>query len=429
MSKRRTSRSPIGTLPPELLLIIFKFVYVTARHSPLFFLPCFEGACIAEEKCFCDGTPSEGSDWTDDEYQPLGLFPNSVASVCSLWGNIMLLVPIFWTRIIIILDSEVFPPPNLDLQLRASGERPIDIIVTRASQLDAVCSKDIEQSRMMHIVNVLRPHFQRCRKLRFRVVHSSSLPCLSAVLPPTMPHMQKLLLKSAIDSGRPEVKPYDLLTQASLFQWSRLRTITIDGWNFTDLHTYPITPSKQIFKACRTLSITFGGEGFPFSSVVKLLKKVHIDTFEVDSVTFTQGDDIDDLFSVDNLCLKNLNAEVTGFILSACDLADALTITNCAISSIRQMPVTDNLFLKDIGLGQGFGEFLRTWCGEQLVVTSCPGLNDEVVEMMCLEDESKRYALGMKGLNTRHCNGFTLEAMKKLVEVRSGTLQDNRGHR
>lgn len=97
---------------------------------------------------------------------PIGLikntdhWDNSVVLVCSLWG-IMLFVPIFWTRTIIILDYEIFPPPNLDLQLCASGERSIDIVVTQASQLDAIGLKDIEQSRMIHIINVLRPHFRQ----------------------------------------------------------------------------------------------------------------------------------------------------------------------------------------------------------------------------------------------------------------------------
>src|ERR1700733_5612324 len=72
----------ISHLPAELLLIIFKLVYAT----------------------------------TSQLYQPSSL----LASVCTIWRDVMSLVPEFWTHIFIHLDSEMFSIEDISAQLQWS---------------------------------------------------------------------------------------------------------------------------------------------------------------------------------------------------------------------------------------------------------------------------------------------------------------------
>jgi hypothetical protein len=426
-----TAHSSIQELSPELLLIIFKFVYVASRRSvPPITPACRNNACLVENKCFCYRLSDEKSDWdTSGDPHPTTLFPNSLASVCSHWGKVMLLAPAFWTRVIIILDSNTFPPPDLNLQLNSAGDEPIDIIVARAAKSNTVDS-NVEKSRMAYIITALCPHFRRCRKLCFNVVHSSSLPRLPGLLPPIMPHLQQLSLDGCIDSGCPTILPgpYDQPNKASEVNWSKLNTVVIDGWNFVDLYHRAPNLGEYIFPACGSLAIKFGGEGFPFSNVSEWLQEIPLRTFMVDSVSFSEDGVLD--FDISAVVLKNLSAEVTDTILSSCVNLDYLEIINCSGSNIGQMPVTYSLTLQNIGVDQSIERFIPTWDGlSKLHVTSCPGFNDVVLEMMGKTPMSTDDSLSADGthqwdLHIHQCNQFSVNALKELVRIRNEGPQE-----
>jgi hypothetical protein len=418
--------SPIQKLPSELLLTIFKFAYVAARRSMssltgVTICHNFNANCRAENKCFCYISPNEKYDWDmHEDSHPAALFPNSLASVCCHWENVMLLLPAFWTRVVIVLDSSTFPPPGLSLQLNSTKDEPIDIIVTRSPKSDALDS-DVEQSRMAYIVAVLRPHFQRCRKLHFNVTYSSSLPQLPAILPSIMSHLQQLSLDSSIDTGRPAVQPYDSWDDGSMVNWCKLKSITIDGWNLVDLYKRVPNSREQIFPACKSLAMKFGGEEFPFSNIIMLLRKHAIDGFTFDSVLFSKGENLHHTIYIDELVLKNLSADVTNTIISVCYGISSLAIINCFASVPLDMPVVDSFSLLDIDADQYIGGFIRTWSGADLHVIRCRGFDDDVLNMMGQRDRyGNFYAARMETLSINQCPHFSIEALKKLAKIRGG---------
>jgi hypothetical protein len=419
-----TPHSPIRALPPELLLIIFKFVYVASRRSVSPITPtCRNAACLAENKCFCYRLPDEKYEWdTSGDSHPTTLFPNSLVSVCSHWGKIVLLEPVFWTRVVIILDSTTFPPPGLTLQLDSAGDQPIDIVVTRTAKSNTEDS-DVEKSRMAYIMTALRPHFRRCRKLRFDVVHSSSLPRLRGSLPPVMPDLQELSLNSCVDSGHPAILPYDHPREALMVNWKSLNSLVIDGWNFADLLEHVPSPSTQVFPICELLAIKFGGEGFPFERVSELLRSTSIASLTVDSVLFSQRKDLnfDYALKMGTLVLKNLRAALTNIILSSFDdTIDFLEINNCSASEINEMPTAYKFTLRDIGVDQSLGRFIQTWSGPKLRVIDCVGFDDEVLEMMCEADECGYFpARLMEELHISQCNNFLLGSLQQFILVRN----------
>jgi hypothetical protein len=405
--------------------MIFKFSYVAARQrfstsGHNYITACYNSSCLAEKKCFCYQALGDNFDWDmRKDSPPTAQFPNSLALVCSHWGNVMLLSPTFWTRVIIILNSSTFPPLDLSLQLDSAGGAPIDIIVTRVSESDTL-DLGVEQSRMAYIVSALRPHFQQCRKLHFDVVHSSSLPQVLGILPCIMPHLQELSLDSCIDSGCPAVLPYDQPNKASKVNWPQLKTVIIDGWNFVDLYHHAPGPNEWIFSACKTLAIKFGGDGFPFNSVVELLDKIPIDSFTVDSVSFSEREATEDLdsFEIGTMALKNLSAKLTDTILSSYTYVESLEITNCYASNIDQMPVTYALTLRDIGVDQSIERVIQMWNGWELYVNNCPGFNDTALQMMgkiVIEDGDDR----KWDVQIHQCNYFSVKALKKLVKIRN----------
>lgn len=423
-----TSNSPIEKLPAELLLTIFKFAYVAARRSWL--TPtksaCDNTICLAEGKCFCYHLPGEAYGWDTSKGPLTTLFPNSLASVCSHWGKIMLLVPVFWTRVVVLLDSSIFPPPDLSHQLSAAGDRTIDVIVTRASKLDIAGPTDVEESRMAHIVNVLRPHLQRCRKLHFDVAYSSSLPRIAGILLPVMPHLRVLSLDSCSDTGPPTVLPYIQPDETSMINWQNLKTVSIDGWNFTDLYNRVPDPVEQIFSNCKSLAVKFGGERFPFGEISQLLNSTSISRFTADSVSFTQEEDLDDALAIDTLVLKNLDAELTNMILSFFIDISHLAIINCSGQDIDQMPAAHDFILDNIGIDQHIGNFISTWEGVKLHVTKCPGFDDDMLRMMTNldADNPSFYTYGdMKRLYISRCNNFSITALKQLVRSRNNSAQ------
>jgi hypothetical protein len=82
----------ISHLPAELLIIIFKLVYATT--SPF--------------------------------YQPISL----LASVCTIWRDVMSLLPEFWTDILIHLDSETFSIEDISAHLQWSRSLTIHVSIT-----------------------------------------------------------------------------------------------------------------------------------------------------------------------------------------------------------------------------------------------------------------------------------------------------------
>ena len=88
-------RANTKNLLAELLLMIFKLVSDQETRTLWF---------------------SECPDWIEISVMSTSLFPYAVASVCSLWRDVMSLVPGIWTRVVVLADfPSILPLSRLRL--------------------------------------------------------------------------------------------------------------------------------------------------------------------------------------------------------------------------------------------------------------------------------------------------------------------------
>ena len=164
----------IHDLPAEILLLIFKYVDKTVTRK--------RGKKISTR-------PAEESDLLSPS-----LFPYALAAVCSTWRDVMSLVPAFWTRVVILVDSNPTTLSAVELQLQWSRALPLDITVTRRER--SYTMDDLyEGKRVKAVMKLIGPHLPRCLSLRFDVIYSSSLPSLLKDFHGTAPLLKHLELE------------------------------------------------------------------------------------------------------------------------------------------------------------------------------------------------------------------------------------------
>jgi hypothetical protein len=118
--RRGRRRANTKNLPAELLMMIFKLVYDQETKTSKFL---------------------DSPKWIEKDIMSSSLFPYAIASVCSLWKDVMSLVPDFWTRVVVLVDSPSILP---SVVISWSRDLPIDLIITRK---DSEHSVDTQQER------------------------------------------------------------------------------------------------------------------------------------------------------------------------------------------------------------------------------------------------------------------------------------------
>jgi hypothetical protein len=133
-------------------------------------------------------------------------FTYGLWSVCTTWRDIMSLVPQFWTRIIIFLDSPTFSLADVRSHLEWSRDLLIDVTITKNKDHDLFAERESDENwRVRNVTVLLHPHIHRCQNISYNVIHSSSLPLLSTDLHGPIPHLKQLHLESARYSPNLEV--------------------------------------------------------------------------------------------------------------------------------------------------------------------------------------------------------------------------------
>ena len=123
MSYRWRPRASVASLPAELLLFIFKNVYVETRQGLSMIWP--HEWCEGLSECNCKPNEPYLTEWNDNtDLKSPSVFPYALSSVCKAWYDVMLLVPEFWTRLVIFLDNQPTAIAELRSQLSASRDLP-----------------------------------------------------------------------------------------------------------------------------------------------------------------------------------------------------------------------------------------------------------------------------------------------------------------
>jgi hypothetical protein len=197
-------------LPVELLLIIFEFLYKDQDIQ----LDKGETRYLM--------SPS--------------LFPYAPASVCSLWRDTMSLVPKFWRRVVILIDTPATRLSAIVSQLTWSRDCDSEVIVTQRNLYDRDAVKGPhERSNMISIMKILGSHMHRIRELRFYVAFSSSLPSFPADFHGAAIILERLYLQCIGDDGGPDFRTWVAPTEHEEFKCPRIRMLVLNYGNYREV--------------------------------------------------------------------------------------------------------------------------------------------------------------------------------------------------
>ncbi|KAG1729485.1 uncharacterized protein EDB91DRAFT_809920 [Suillus paluster] len=409
-------RAPATDLPTELLLRIFRLVYVENRAMQLE---------SSHSNRLCE-------DWTHEEPLSPTLFPFAVAAVCSRWCDVTAIVPEFWTRMTVTVDKNPTDISAIRACLRWSCSLPLDIMVAR-NIIDHDTPDEVECQRAQNIRALLRPHWGRIRRLHISVLHSDTLPFLFTDLDGPANLLQSLKLASAIDDGdskrkqpshRPLVAPV-------------LDTLDVSGRCFQDgLLQKPVQIACMIRITSVSISryrpFSAGAQGLSLWQTLRTLSElpmlddlslcdVHFDIYSgvVTGPAFSLG-------RLHTLALEKLdNSDVLKLVfavLRAAHLSSTI-ITDCKVNTLTRICYTDYLTFENMDASKNFVNVLRHWSGSSLTLDNCACVDDAYFDAMTgpfeSNSEEEHYmAPRMTKLRVKNCNRFTTHALRGLIQAR-----------
>lgn len=429
--------TPISRLPVELLLTIFRIVYVDS-FSPSYD-NLFTHLVLCESVGNCLSGPYE-TKWRerDDIISPI-LFPYALASVCTTWRDVMFLVPEFWTRIIILIDSELFSLSDIRLQLESSRNLSIDVTITKRSAIFE--GREVDENRLVgNVTALLHPHLQRCETIHYDVLHSSSLPTMSLDLSDSMPELRQLRLESTQCSNAYQSASRRSVYPRNVLRFPALEKLVIDGWNFIELYRNDPQWISHITGQLR-LSISHyipsgidGGrfsfhDAFEFMSRIPRLISLTLHDIEFDFELVMRLDRflVDEHFaSLSSIELNGLSSRLTTGILAYLELfyLDSITIIRCPLSEVGYPPHSPYLTLEDLPCTEDMCRYIAYWSGVELYISDCPTFDDSILEMLGSTwgsedgDGADLCAPRLFQLSLHNCTSFSTTALRSMVEAR-----------
>ena len=409
-----TTRALIGALPTELLLIIFKLVYMKSR-VPKDYIDLYD-MMLPPDSDF----PYETIWATDQNLLCPSLFPYALASVCSTWRDVMSTVPVFWTRVVILVDSNPTPLLVIKSYLHWSRDLPLHVTVTRQPGTFEGEDSD-EKLRVAAVMELLGPHVHRCHSLQFDVIYCSSLPSIRRDFYGVASGLEKLQLKCRVDDGRSDLSdPVEhkafscpILTKLVIDCRNFMDTCIIDAHlfkNVTSLHILHFSPSESageapsLYRVLETLQNYRGLSALTLSNI------------EFDFSPGSYGASSFKLFP-EEVTFEGLSSEVLGEFFHVTDATlEFATIRRCSIDTFYNF---SSLHLSLYEIDQDFGEFLSEWDGRYLYLKQCPGFDDNVLARMG-EAPLGGYlgAPNMDNLSISDCLNFSVGALREMVDAR-----------
>lgn len=423
----------ITSLPVELLLAIFKRVFVQTRisndQSALHI--CLSGSDDhLDRTCGCEDDPYE-TQWDIEETKDgFGscIFPYNISLVCHQWQEVAQLVPSFWTRLIVPIDSNPPPLPRIKFELGLSHSLPLDIIVRRRAAFDEEID---EKTYTREVMTLLAPHIWRCRTISFEVRNSSSLPSILLDFYGKAEFLLKLKLKCDVDDGggyeeRPAVRS---LSQD--FSCPALDELDIDGRNFAYACSNMASWRDCLVQSPRlsvALSNFIPGPGkdqefslndlFVFLHQFQQLAQLSISNvqYPFDHTPFHTIH-----LPTNSIVLRDLDR---GFIGSFTNLGtfdvESFSISNCPLDSIADVPQAYYTHVERIDPAENMVEFMTFWSGAHLSVVECPSFNDEAILQLCNDDGPE-----LQELFIENCPNVSPTALRRLVrKLRRGVEND-----
>ncbi|EDR06487.1 uncharacterized protein LACBIDRAFT_299915 [Laccaria bicolor S238N-H82] len=420
----------IASLPAELLLIIFKAVYITTRRC----VTIFDPHTLCEGPCDCELDSNEGTltEWNDhDHLTSLSVFPYALTSVCKQWYDLMLLVPEFWTRLVIFVDSQ--PTSTTDLRAQLSASRDQVFWAHIINRQDGIGEDFMERARVQAVVEALSPHLDRCERLTFNVMHNSSIPSIRRNFSGVCPFLTELLIECKIHDSKPKEVGEIEVKAPPLFP--NLERIALTGSAFADAYENPSwlsgieTKRLAMYKISHLSSIdvpdlTF----FNFLSVLGRFKgsMISLELYHVDLPTLPLDGNIPndwdfrlDFSSLHLEGLKKETFEEFGHFTSNSPTLESQTIRACELTDYG---ICHSYYLdvQDINDTEQLLSVVPTLSSRCVNFISCGGLNDAVLERLSMPDPySGEWGLeNLQDLSIFNSPEISVQGLKRLVKSR-----------
>lgn len=216
----------IQSLPKEVLIRIFEFVYQASRNRDL-------------------DSPGAFADPT--------LFPACIEGVCPAWKKLVLSVARFSDRFLVFVDQPVVYT-ELRTRFSISQDHSIDVYIVRKRY--EVQDDFEERSRVKGVMRLLVQHIKRCRVVVFDLLHNSSLPRVSD-FSEVAANLLTFRLRSrlpGVGPGIPDPNPAYRRNFRPFFS-RPLRYLDMDGNIFMDAMNIPQWPESFRFVSQKKLTI------------------------------------------------------------------------------------------------------------------------------------------------------------------------------
>ena len=418
----RLERASVASLPVELLLLILKSIYVDTREALATTSP---HECATE--CMYMPVGPYLTKWNDDDdLKSPSVFPYALSAVCKAWFNVMLLVPAFWTRLVIFVDEERTSISTLRSQLSASRNLPFRAHIF--NRQIAICQDTAEGPRVKAVVDELIPHLHRCERLTFDVMHNSSLPSICHTFSGSYSLLTELSMQCRIydepqgfdNGGEERMEP---------FFFPGLNSIALTGSAFVDfIKTPPWRGGGNMYlfslshlSSLKNLNLTFTGLIHILNKFDRIssLELKHIDLPYDPSEQVPSGWDLRvQICSILLEGFKRAPFKAFNELVNGLDL-ESQTIRACELSA-GHVNETMNFTLEDIHSTEDLLSIIPTLSNRSVNFISCQGLNDACLELLSKPNpRTHLWSLEiLKDLTISRCPGISVRALKDLVESR-----------
>ncbi|KAF8870732.1 hypothetical protein BD779DRAFT_1578862 [Infundibulicybe gibba] len=388
----------IRDLPVEILVIIFKLVYASSRRPKYPYFPTFGRTASNLETVWS----------TQEDILAPSLFPYAVASVCPGWRNILSTLPMCWTRLVIFADSDPTPLSDIREFLEWSRDLILDLTVINR-RLDSPDASSSEYMRVRAVIDLVGPHFYRCRSITFQVRNSSSLPRLGNDFGDPCPVLDTLTLSCIRDDGKSLPR-----APSPGFSCPSLKHLTVDGRNFKDIISLDKAWWTRRFSRVKRFTV---------SHFTPLIAGDTLSLYLALAVEFGSRPPSSLELNISSLQLENINNGALKDMFHVAEInTEFLHIVAC--NGLDTLPYSSYLTLDNIAPGVDLIAPLSVWGGHSLRINNCPDLTDSIFEMMATSAADGEFSVPVvKDIFITDCNNFSVDAIKRMVDVRNRAVE------
>ena len=394
-------------------------------------------------------------------------FPYNAALTCKLWRDLLSQRPECWTQV--AFDVSQDPTPLMDVFLwtdqGAVDPITIEVLVFNSAETPEEVDKATERRHVAAITAILLPHVNRCLRIVFDIMFSSSLPPPDFFYRLDAPILVELNLDCQVDDI--DTHEYPDPSQREKIQdghrWPSLVELSLTGFWFLHLALHLNNPS-QLLAGSNPLSIdlrlsafTFLEEGqYTLRNLLECLggmdelQTIHFDRLMLSHAPFDSDvlPSYPHVFQSEHLTLgfssvsKDLLVQLNQLLPDTTPQAkiSSLSFRKCEIPSIDRLPNSSHLVFTDVfddQLGTGLRNVIASRSGRTIQVIRCHGFSDAFLEWFGEPAEPTREgslldllrlrafpAYGLMMVRVIDCQNFSSASLRNFIERRHNGLYE-----